>query len=65
MKIDGVLDEAEWDEADSISEFYIVSPYTLEPAKNKTEVKIFTNEEGVYVGFINPQKPSQWANINM
>jgi len=58
MKIDGVLDEAEWDEADSISEFYIVSPYTLEPAKNKTEVKIFTNEEGVYVGFINPQKPS-------
>ena len=58
VSVDGILDEPEWQQAESFSTFYEVYPFTLEPAKNQTEVKIFTNQDGIYVGFINIQDPS-------
>ena len=58
ISVDGVLDEAEWENAKSFSTFYLVKPFTLDEAENKTDVKIFTNQDGIYVGFINIQDPS-------
>ena len=56
--LDGNLDEPEWESAFIIDEYYEVVPFTLNPAKVKTTAKIFSNEEGIYVGFINYQKNS-------
>ena len=56
--IDGVLDEPEWANAFSISEFYQVSPFNLKKSEDETLVYIFSNEDGIYVGFINKQSNS-------
>ena len=56
--LDGNLDEPEWESAFVIDEYYEVVPFTLNPAKVKTTAKIFSNEEGIYIGFINYQKNS-------
>ena len=56
--IDGILDEPEWTNAYSISEFYQTSPFNLQKSQGETLVYIFSNEDGVYVGFINKQSNS-------
>ena len=59
IKIDGLLDEAEWDSAKSITQFYEVYPYSLKEVDDiKTEVLIYENEEGMYFGFKNYQPAS-------
>ena len=58
MVIDGVLDEPEWANAYSISEFYQTSPFNLQKSQGETLVYIFSNEDGIYVGFINKQSNS-------
>ena len=56
--IDAKLDEPDWENALVISDYYETVPYTLAPAKVKTITKIFSNEEGIYVGFKNFQENS-------
>ena len=56
--IDGILDEPEWTNAFSISEFYQTSPFNLQKSQGETLVYIFSNEDGIYVGFINKQANS-------
>ncbi len=56
--IDGILDEPEWTNAFSISEFYQTSPFNLQKSQDETLVYIFSNEDGIYVGFINKQSNS-------
>ena len=56
--IDGNLDEKEWNSAFVINDYYEVVPFTLNPAEVKTTAKIFSNEDGIYVGFINYQENS-------
>ena len=51
--IDGVLDEPEWANAFSKNEFYQTSPFNLERTKDKTLAYIFSNKDGIYVGFVN------------
>ena len=58
LNIDGVLDESEWQQAQLFSTFYEVYPFTLNLSENQTRVRIFTNEDGIYIGFINTQDPS-------
>ena len=58
ITIDGVLDEAEWRDAEVYSNFVSVEPLTGEPAKYATEVRMVTSDEGIYVGFINYQPAS-------
>ena len=58
ITIDGVLDEAEWRDAEVYSNFVSVEPLTGEPAKYATEVRMITSDEGIYVGFINYQPAS-------
>ena len=56
--IDGILDEPEWANAFSISDFYQTSPFNLQKSEDETLVYIFSNEDGIYVGFINKQSNS-------
>ena len=63
--LDGNLDEPEWESAFVIDEYYEVVPFTLNPAKVKTTAKIFSNEEGIYVGFINYQENSSMISFCM
>ncbi|MCX2980146.1 hypothetical protein EYC98_04610 [Halieaceae bacterium IMCC14734] len=53
--MDGVLDEPEWQSAQSYSNFVTTEPLTSEPAKYHTEALVYTNAEGIYVGFRNAQ----------
>ena len=56
--IDGILDEPEWTNAFSINDFYQTSPFNLQKSEGETLVYIFSNEDGIYVGFINKQSNS-------
>jgi hypothetical protein len=58
--IDGILDEPEWANAFSINEFYQTSPFNLQKSEGETLAYIFSNEDGIYVGFINKQ-----SNLSM
>ena len=57
VSIDGSLDEPEWDNAQVIDRFYEVSPYTLKEREEseRTIALIFSNKDGIYVGFKNYQ----------
>ena len=56
--VDGVLDEPEWANAFSINEFYQTSPFNLKKTEDETLAYIFSNKDGIYVGFINKQSNS-------
>ena len=53
ITVDGLLNEPEWADAQVYSDFVTVEPLTSEPAKYATEVRLITNEEGIFVGFTN------------
>tara|TARA_B100000003_G_scaffold75711_1_gene67722 strand:+ start:2448 stop:4769 length:2322 start_codon:yes stop_codon:yes gene_type:complete len=53
--IDGKLEELEWQNAQIISDFVTVYPNDKSQPKFKTEVRIFSNEKGMYFGFTNVQ----------
>lgn len=52
LKIDGVLDEPEWQISDIATGFCQSFPYDTVPAVTCTEVKILHNDEGIYIGAI-------------
>ena len=56
--IDANLDESEWNTAITINQYSEVIPFTLQPAEERTVAKIFSNENGIYVGFTNFQENS-------
>lgn len=58
IDIDGVLDDEEWGTAETLTDFVTVKPFTLSEPEYSTEVKIFTNEKGIYISFKNAQKRS-------
>ena len=53
--IDANLDDAEWEKAFVINQYFETVPFTLKPAKVKTITKVISNKEGIYVGFTNFQ----------
>ena len=53
--LDGALNEEEWKEAQVISNFHEVLPFTLKETKYKTEVRIYQDERGLFLGFISYQ----------
>ena len=55
MNIDGSLDEPEWNNAFEITDFYETSPFTLKKNELLTTALIFSNKDGIYVGFKNFQ----------
>ncbi len=55
IRIDGVLDEAEWQQAQRFDEFVVTEPMTTAPSPYRTEALLLTNDEGIYIAFINYQ----------
>ena len=57
ISVDGSLDELEWENAQVIDRFYEVSPFTLQEREEseRTIALIFSNKDGIYVGFKNYQ----------
>ncbi|MGI9286378.1 MAG: DUF5916 domain-containing protein [Pseudomonadales bacterium] len=55
--VDGVLDEPEWQQARVFDQFVSTEPLTGKAAKYRTEARLITNEDGIYVGFTNYQPP--------
>jgi hypothetical protein len=53
--IDGSLDEPEWNNAFEITDFYETSPFTLKKNELLTTALIFSNKDGIYIGFKNFQ----------
>ena len=60
--LDGNLNEPEWENAYVISDYFETVPYTLKPAEVKTTTRIFSNADGIYVGFINFQDNSSMVS---
>lgn len=63
ITIDGVLDEPEWANTRVYTDFVTVEPLTSDPAKYATEVRMITNKEGIFIGFINYQ-PASVKRVN-
>lgn len=61
--IDGVLDEEEWASAKIYSDFVTVEPLTGDLARYRTEVRVITNSDGIFVGFSNYQ-PASVKRVN-
>lgn len=57
IRIDGVLDEPEWQQARVFDAFVTTEPLTGEAAKYRTVALLYTNTEGIFVGFRNYQPP--------
>ena len=55
ITVDGILDEPVWENAQTLSDFVTVYPNDKSKPKYKTEVKIFSDDKGIYFGFINEQ----------
>ena len=55
INIDGQLNEPEWQKAQLISDFVTVYPNDKSKPKFKTEVRIFSDDKGIYFGFRNEQ----------
>lgn len=55
--VDGILDEPEWQQARVFDSFVTTEPLTSKPAKYRTEARLITNKDGIYVGFTNYQPP--------
>jgi hypothetical protein len=49
IKIDGIVDEADWDRADSAANFFLVLPMDTSFAKVKTTVKMTYDNNNLYV----------------
>ena len=66
IEIDANLNEAQWENAIVINEYYETVPFTLLPSQVKTETRIFSNENGIYIGFTNFQdNESMLSNKSM
>ena len=55
--VDGKLDEDEWQQAQSIDEFLVINPFSLETPELNTRALIYSDDSGIYFGFINSQPP--------
>jgi hypothetical protein len=60
--VDGILDEPEWQQAQVFDQFVSTEPLTGEPAPYHTEARLYTDEDGLYIGFTNYQ-PEQVKRI--
>ena len=57
MRIDGRLDESAWADLEVHDDFRLIDPDTLEPAVLPTELVMFYNDRGLYVGARMTQDP--------
>ncbi len=53
VKIDGIVDEQAWQDADSASDFYMILPMDTSFAKVRTDVKMTYDQQNIYLLVIN------------
>jgi hypothetical protein len=53
--IDGELTEPEWTQAQTLDEYSVVIPFSLEQPRYSTKTLVYSDEFGLYFGFINQQ----------
>jgi len=52
VRVDGVLDDPAWQQAEAISDFVQQDPHVNEPASERTEVRVLVDHEAMYFGFV-------------
>jgi len=57
INLDGFVDEGIWQQVPVIDDMRVIDPDTLEPASMSTQVRIFYDNTGMYVGVIAEQDP--------
>lgn len=57
ITLDGFVDEPLWQQVPVIDDMRVISPDTLQQAPMSTEVRIFYDDRGMYVGVIAEQDP--------
>ena len=63
--VDGILDEPEWKDSRKFDTFYEVYPYSLkEVSEFDTEILVYENDEGIYIGFRNFQSNQTMRSQN-
>ena len=55
VELDGVINDAEWEDSKSVDVFYTVYPFSLSKPSLKTEARLISNEEGIFISFKNYQ----------
>lgn len=63
IKIDGVLDDADWSSAREWTKYYESMPFSLAEPKHYQKVLVQQDEKGMYFGFIN-QQPRESIRAN-
>ena len=53
--IDGKLNEKEWQNAQVLNDFYVTVPFSLESTPLETQTLFYSDDDGLYVAFINAQ----------
>ncbi|MEX1198010.1 MAG: DUF5916 domain-containing protein [Pseudohongiellaceae bacterium] len=61
LALDGRLDEEVWDRVPVIDDMRIINPDSLESAPLSTQVRIFYDDDGIYVGAFNEQDPETFV----
>ncbi len=59
MEVDGRLDEPEWAQAQVYSDFRVTEPFTRDPAKYATELRVLALPDALYVGLRAEHPPDQ------
>ncbi|SVD44755.1 uncharacterized protein METZ01_LOCUS397609, partial [marine metagenome] len=49
------MDEIEWKQAQRFESFVETMPFSLKESTHPTTALVFTDEKGIYIGFINEQ----------
>jgi hypothetical protein len=62
LKVDGILDESFYNEAEMATDFVQLQPYNGQPSYQKTEVKIFYDNDALYIGAMLYDNPDSLAN---
>ncbi|MEQ8953432.1 MAG: DUF5916 domain-containing protein, partial [Gammaproteobacteria bacterium] len=57
ITLDGVLDEAVWQQIPTFDGMRVIDPDTLADVPYRTDIRVFYTEQGIYVGVINHQPP--------
>jgi hypothetical protein len=53
--IDGKLNEKEWQNAQVLNDFHVTVPFSLESTPLETQTLFYSDDDGLYVAFINAQ----------
>lgn len=62
LKVDGILDEAVYQQAESAKDFMQLMPYNGQPSFKETEVKIFYDDDALYIGAMLYDNPDSIAS---